>query len=140
MKPKTICTMVISVIDMVVQMALFSPPFLSKKYQLEIFADQLCRMVPYHYGRKVRHGMIPTARFYRNVFNDGLPDNSCFCIGEENTCPAVGVAETSICLKGAPLVLSDPHFLHSDPALLEKVAGLQPNEEKHSSYIDVHLV
>jgi CD36 family. len=37
-------------------------------------------------------------------------------------------------------MLSFPHFYLGDPRLLEAVEGLNPDPEKHDSFLDVHEV
>jgi hypothetical protein len=37
-------------------------------------------------------------------------------------------------------MISFPHFYLGDPRLLEEVEGLNPDPEKHNSYLDVHEV
>lgn len=113
--------------------------FQSKKNPLEVFFSQLCRIVYFEYQKSVWHGVIPTGRYKRRIFNEQLPENNCFCVGDVDTCPVVGVAEDSICLQ-IPMILSEAHLLHADPVVFEKVEGMKPDEEKHSSFIDVHLV
>jgi hypothetical protein len=39
---------------------------------------------------------------------------------------------------GAPIMMSFPHFYLGDPSLLDTVAGLKPDPEKHDGYLDVH--
>lgn len=34
-----------------------------------------------------------------------------------------------------PAAVSLPHFLDADPTLLENIEGLEPNREKHGSYV-----
>lgn len=34
-----------------------------------------------------------------------------------------------------PIILSEPHFLHADPEVLNYARGLVPNEDLHKTYI-----
>lgn len=38
---------------------------------------------------------------------------------------------------GAPAFVSFPHFYAADPFLLKGVSGLNPDEKKHSFYMDL---
>ena len=38
------------------------------------------------------------------------------------------------------MYISLPHFLHGSPELAEPIEGLSPNEEEHSTYLDVEPV
>jgi hypothetical protein len=47
---------------------------------------------------------------------------------------------SDLCLPGAPLFLSHPHFYNADPVLAEAVLGLSPNSKEHSLFLDIHPV
>ena len=38
------------------------------------------------------------------------------------------------------MYISRPHFLHASPEIAEPIEGLSPNEEEHSTYLDVEPV
>ena len=38
------------------------------------------------------------------------------------------------------MYISLPHFLHASPEIAEPIEGLSPNEEEHSTYLDVEPV
>lgn len=38
------------------------------------------------------------------------------------------------------MFISLPHFLHASPEIAENIEGLNPNEEEHSTYLDVEPV
>ena len=38
------------------------------------------------------------------------------------------------------MYISLPHYLHGSPELAEPIEGLSPNEEEHSTYLDVEPV
>lgn len=66
------------------------------------------------------------------------PDLKCFC-PEPDKCPPKGLMDLSPCIK-APMYASMPHFLDSDPALLSKVKGLNPDVNAHGIEIDFEPV
>lgn len=41
---------------------------------------------------------------------------------------------------GKPVYISLPHFLHASPDIAEPFEGLNPNEDEHSTYLDVEPV
>lgn len=47
-----------------------------------------------------------------------------------------GVFDLSACKYGAPLVISQPHFLNSDPVYRKSVIGMMPNQSEHSFWMD----
>lgn len=38
------------------------------------------------------------------------------------------------------MIISLPHLLHASPEIAETVEGLNPNEEEHSTFLDVEPV
>lgn len=42
--------------------------------------------------------------------------------------------------KGAPVVVSFPHFYQADPKYINAVDGLNPNKEEHETYLDLQPV
>ena len=51
-------------------------------------------------------------------------------------CYLDGLMDLSLCQRGAPVAVSSPHFYNSDP-MLAMAAGLEPNKEKHETYLDI---
>lgn len=116
------------------------PTFIEKKDVLDVFVRELCRNIQYYASSKrVWHSIIPSQRFNRVKFNDRLPENDCFCIGDADTCPFEGFLENSICTQ-IPAVFSEAHGLNADPKFFEMVNGLEPDEKKHFSFADINLV
>lgn len=50
----------------------------------------------------------------------------------------VGTMDLMPCV-GSPVYGSKPHFLDTDPALLENVTGLNPNRSLHDVYVNFEL-
>uniref|UniRef100_A0A8C3YU23 Platelet glycoprotein 4 n=1 Tax=Catagonus wagneri TaxID=51154 RepID=A0A8C3YU23_9CETA len=65
------------------------------------------------------------------------PDNHCFCTEKviSKNCTLSGVLDI-----GKPMYISLPHFLHASPEIAEPIEGLSPNEEEHSTYLDVEPI
>lgn len=78
-----------------------------------------------------------TNRYVANIgdlAND--PELRCFC---DATCPPKGLMDLTKCLK-APLYASMPHYLDSDPTLLQHNKGLNPDVNEHGIEIDFEPV
>uniref|UniRef100_A0A672G0K8 Platelet glycoprotein 4 n=1 Tax=Salarias fasciatus TaxID=181472 RepID=A0A672G0K8_SALFA len=118
-------------------------PGLDKKKPLYFFSSDICRSVSASYERSYslkdievyRYGLLPST-LASPIDN---PDNRCFCRNFKTTknCTMAGVLDLSSCQEGRPIYMSLPHFLHGSPSLLTDVLGLSPNEEHHSTYLDV---
>ncbi|CAG2169576.1 unnamed protein product [Oppiella nova] len=48
-----------------------------------------------------------------------------------------GVFGLSVCYFGAPIFISNPHFLKADPYYLTTVSGLKPDSDAHQSFLDI---
>uniref|UniRef100_A0A672G3N7 Platelet glycoprotein 4 n=1 Tax=Salarias fasciatus TaxID=181472 RepID=A0A672G3N7_SALFA len=117
-------------------------PGLDKKKPLYFFSSDICRSVSASYERSYslkdievyRYGLLPST-LASPIDN---PDNRCFCRNFKTTknCTMAGVLDL-ISWKSQPIYMSLPHFLHGSPSLLTDVLGLSPNEEHHSTYLDV---
>ncbi|KAF4020029.1 hypothetical protein G4228_011808 [Cervus hanglu yarkandensis] len=95
------------------------------------------------FGAEINLKGIPVYRFVLppRVFASPLqnPDNHCFCTEKiiSKDCTLYGVLDISKCKEGKPVYISRPHFLHASPEIAEPIEGLSPNEEEHSTYLDV---
>lgn len=114
-------------------------PPANKNATLYIFNMHICRPMKFIFEGESSVQLIKTYRYmadYRQFSIVAEPENWCFCPEDENITRCEGVLFMRQCLDGAPLVLSNPHFLYS-PRLMAKVRGLSPNYEKHQGYIEV---
>lgn len=82
-----------------------------------------------------------------DVFTSSNTTNSCYCqkVSEGSTqkiatCPPAGTCDISACKFGVPILVSFPHFYGGDKALLNHVDGLNPREEIHKTYAEIHPV
>ncbi|CAG7718930.1 unnamed protein product [Allacma fusca] len=121
------------------------PPGITKSSVLEFFNPEACRSLSLVYERDQEvHGVLG----YRFKFPDSMLedpeknyDNICYCteydeLDEDySVCPKRGVMDLSPCREDAPVFSSFPHFLDADPLYLEGVEGMNPDREKHESYI-----
>ncbi|XP_054420352.1 platelet glycoprotein 4 [Pteronotus mesoamericanus] len=122
------------------------PPFVEKTRVLQFFSSDICRSIYAVFtaehdlkGISVYRFGLPPKAFASPVQN---PDNHCFCLNAEitNNCTYSGLLDISKCKQGKPVIISLPHFLHGSPEILETVVGLHPNEEEHSTYLDVEPI
>uniref|UniRef100_A0A8D0PKN7 Platelet glycoprotein 4 n=2 Tax=Sus scrofa TaxID=9823 RepID=A0A8D0PKN7_PIG len=90
-------------------------------------------------GIPVYRFILPSTAFASPREN---PDNHCFCTEKvvSKNCTVFGVLDISKCKEGKPVYISLPHFLHGSPELSELIEGLSPNEEEHSTYLDVEPI
>ncbi|KAF6024459.1 SCARB2 [Bugula neritina] len=113
-------------------------PFIEKTESLSIFSSDLCRSINVIYNSQHFLQDVPQYRFKppQSLF-DYPPENedsACYCVGE--TCPHGGVLNISACQEGAPVFVSQPHFLNGD-YYLNTIDGLNPNETLHNTFIDI---
>lgn len=122
------------------------PPFVEKSRTLRFFSSDICRSIYAVFGSEMNLKGIPVYRFVlpANAFASPLqnPDNHCFCTEKEisNNCTSYGVLDIGKCKEGKPVYISLPHFLHASPDVSEPIEGLNPNEDEHSTYLDVEPI
>ena len=67
--------------------------------------------------------------------------NRCFCPQRDAWgCNRSGLIQLSGCKEGAPVSFSSPHFFDADPDIISAIDGINPEEGKHKSFIDVEPV
>lgn len=123
--------------------SMFPPHLIRRNATIHVFASDICRRFPLEYTEDITtRYSIPVLRFQatRSVFakSEENPENACYCQQDREFCPPSGLLKISSCVYGVPFVVSFPHFYLGDPRLLEEVEGLNPDPEKHNSYLDVH--
>ncbi|XP_065290427.2 lysosome membrane protein 2-like [Dermacentor albipictus] len=116
-------------------------PFLSKDSTLYVFSTDLCRSMHFRYEKETEVHGIRTWRFTipASLFEsaDIREENRCFCLTAP-VCPKSGVTHVAACRKGAPIVLSSPHFYNGDESFVRAVRGLRPVKEMHETFLDIH--
>ena len=117
----------------------FFTPHLEKTH-IDIFSNDLCRSIRLPFKREVDVEGINSYEFMadKSLFANGTqnPLNSCYePVGEQLMS---GVYNTSLCRNGAPLFISQPHFLNADPYYLSLVqSGLSPDPALHGTSFKV---
>ncbi|KAB0392897.1 hypothetical protein E2I00_011123, partial [Balaenoptera physalus] len=90
-------------------------------------------------GIPVYRFILPSLAFASPLQN---PDNHCFCTEKiiSKNCTLYGVLDIGKCKDGKPVYISLPHFLYASPETSQPIEGLSPNEEEHSTYLDVEPI
>ncbi|XP_050524925.1 scavenger receptor class B member 1 [Daktulosphaira vitifoliae] len=118
----------------------FPPREITKSDIVHIYDKDLCRVWALRYRKDIVKDGV-TAGYYTpddNLLETSAvnPDNKCFC--EDSTdCTIKGLQYIGPCQFNAPVYLSFPHFYNADPKLLEDVEGLQPDQEKHETFMKI---
>lgn len=119
------------------------PSFMPENTTIKIFRNAFCRPVPLVYSGRAKSNQGFDAYNFR-ISSDFLatpeenPENACYCV--KGRCLPKGLGHLSPCYYGIPITMSPPHFLNSDPMLLEQVNGLKPDVELHDSIAQVHPI
>lgn len=80
---------------------------------------------------------VPLTKFRTNF--DRFYGDKGFCRTDEH-CPLKGTHDLFPCTS-APFIITLPHFLETDPSLLENIAsGLYPNKKDHEIFASIDLV
>lgn len=121
---------------------MFPPHMVETREPLNVFLQVLCRKIPLQFEKEVTILNNIDALRYRtplNVFSnpEGNPNNLCYCQNTE-TCMPSGVINATRCYDDAPIYPSFPHFFSGDPAIYEQFEGIEPKQELHQTYADVH--
>ncbi|KAM9455362.1 scavenger receptor class B member 1 isoform 2-T2 [Clarias gariepinus] len=113
------------------------PPFMTTESTLPFFSPDACRSMELVYERPGTMRGIPVYHFVapKTLFANGsdYPPNEGFC-----PCRQSGLLDVRSCRHNSPMFISHPHFYNADPALLQTVNGLSPNEHDHGLFIDIH--
>ncbi|XP_048021392.1 lysosome membrane protein 2 [Megalobrama amblycephala] len=115
-------------------------PFLTKEERLNVFTSDLCRSIHMRFEKEVEVKGIPAYRFTppRDVLASGKnnPENEGFCVTKK--CLDDGVLDVSVCRKGAPVVVSFPHFHLGDKKYANAIDGISPVHEHHQTFLDLN--
>ncbi|XP_033871031.3 lysosome membrane protein 2-like [Acipenser ruthenus] len=116
-------------------------PLIGKNESLYIFSPDLCRSIYLTFEKDVGIKGIPAYRFSPPpevlASPEINPANTGFCV-PAGTCMGTGVLKVSVCRKGAPVVVSFPHFYQADQKYVDAIEGLSPNKDDHETYLDIN--
>jgi len=125
---------------------IFSPPRMTEKSLVYMYAPEICREVWAPFEKKIKVKGIPGYRFRATKELLASPneykDNDCYCDPKprppiDPTCAPSGVCRLRTCKTGVPVAFTKPHFLQADPSIFETMEGMHPDRELHESYIDI---
>ncbi|XP_076842406.1 lysosome membrane protein 2c [Brachyhypopomus gauderio] len=115
-------------------------PIITKTEQLYMFSTDLCRSLYATFQAELTVKGIPVYRFvppFEVFANKSVnPANAGFCFGDN--CLGSGLLNVSICKKGAPIIMSSPHFYQADEQFAQSVYGMRPRKEEHQTAIDIN--
>ncbi|OQR66557.1 lysosome membrane protein 2-like [Tropilaelaps mercedesae] len=118
-------------------------PFIETNQKLFVFATDLCRSIYFEFEKPTQVKGVDTKRFTvpDAVFASATQraENRCFCEGS-GRCHEGGVIPLSSCRRGAPIMLSAPHFYQGDAKLVQDVEGLRPEKKNHETFLDVQTM
>ncbi|KAJ4923361.1 hypothetical protein JOQ06_029575, partial [Pogonophryne albipinna] len=96
-------------------------PFMTRESTLPFYSPDACRSMELVYQRDGKMQGIPLYRY--------VAPKTLFANGTDYA-PNAGFY--------SPVFISHPHFYNADPVLLDYVQGLNPTEEEHGLFIDIH--
>ncbi|XP_041107147.1 lysosome membrane protein 2-like [Polyodon spathula] len=116
-------------------------PLIGKNELLYIFSPDLCRSIYLTFEKDVEIKGIPAYRFSPPpevlASPEINPANAGFCV-PAGQCLGTGVLKISVCRKGAPVVISFPHFYQADQKYVDAIEGLSPNKDDHETFLDIN--
>uniref|UniRef100_T1PF54 CD36 family protein n=1 Tax=Musca domestica TaxID=7370 RepID=T1PF54_MUSDO len=122
--------------------SMFPPHVVETREPLSVFLQVLCRKIPLHFEKEVTiYDNIDALRYRTplNVFGnpEDNPNNTCYCQNTKRCMPS-GVINATKCYDDAPIYPSFPHFFSGDPIIYKDFEGIEPKQELHQTYADVH--
>ncbi|XP_062123737.1 lysosome membrane protein 2 [Drosophila sulfurigaster albostrigata] len=111
------------------------PRDMNEEDEFFIYRRTFCRRLPLKFVRTLKFWGQDAFEYTMepHIFDSelGNVNSSCFC--KNNQCLRRGVGNVAPCYYNMPLAITYPHFMHTDPSLLERFDGLKPNESIHTS-------
>jgi len=116
----------------------FYPPGLPPTH-IEMFSNDLCRSLRFSYNTTTYPSGVHSFEYIGDVlmFANATDNPRNECYNPESVYLPSGVYNTSICRFGAPVFISQPHFLLADPYYASLVKGMTPDYAKHRTYLSV---
>ncbi|XP_057325421.1 sensory neuron membrane protein 2-like isoform X1 [Microplitis mediator] len=114
-------------------------PMTEKLPFVSVYEPNICRRMTPNFKREV---IVNGLMGYRYELDETtwLKENmGCYCLPNAKKVPEclqTGLLEITKC-QDAPVIFSEPHFLHADPNLLEYARGLKPDPIEHTTFITI---
>ncbi|XP_076842494.1 lysosome membrane protein 2 [Brachyhypopomus gauderio] len=116
-------------------------PFLTKQERLDVFTADLCRSIYMLFEKEVEvkgilaYRYTPPHEVLASPKNN--PENEGFCLPQDK-CLDDGVLNVAVCRKGAPVIVSFPHFYLGDKKYVDAIEGLTPIHDQHQTFLDLN--
>ncbi|GAB0087486.1 scavenger receptor class B member 1 [Sergentomyia squamirostris] len=114
----------------------FYPQRLTNQSVLKYWRKTICRPTDLYYKEDLTDQGIPGMKFVLpgNVFDRTEPrDQDCYRGEDESDYPD-GLSDASKCYHGFPIVISNPHFLNRTGEWVEKLEGINPQQDIHEGF------
>ena len=113
----------------------FYPPGLPPTH-IEMFSNDLCRSLRFSYNTTTYPSGVHSFEYIGDVlmFANATDNPRNECYNPESVYLPSGVYNTSICRFGAPVFISQPHFLLADPYYASLVKGIPIKTCKKEEY------
>jgi len=121
------------------------PPFVSQEDKMYTFNSDMCRSLYLEFSKHVS-GKEDIQLYRFTVPPEVLESSSVnpytagFCTPADR-CLGSGLLNTSTCQLvdsfHLPIIVSYPHFYQADPTYREAVLGMNPDKQKHQTYVDI---
>jgi len=139
----------------------YPPEAITKEDPIWIFNDQLSRSIWLDFMQEVDVDGVPTYQYSPKpeVFAMTNPDNFCYCPKVEQCAKVVEnedawnisdcqdkTLKLEACIDGlldlqgsygVPIIMSTPHFLDAHEDLPKAIDGVQPDREKHITFLNI---
>ncbi|XP_075545745.1 protein croquemort-like isoform X2 [Dermacentor variabilis] len=115
---------------------MWPPVALENKDNITLFVSDFCRSIDMEFLGDVETRGVKLRRYYASprMFNYSSQESHCFC---DSTCLPNGALNVSACVKGAPVIISFPHYLYAHPIYQMRLEGIKPDPKKHQMYLDI---
>ncbi|KAJ0177539.1 hypothetical protein K1T71_006412 [Dendrolimus kikuchii] len=107
------------------------PPKVTTETPINIYRVGICKSFAMEFSGRKTSEYGPNAFIYK--FSNKTLVNEKLC-DSKGSCP-FGMLDMSSCFFGLPLGVTQGHFLGADPKLLDRIEGLSPDVDNHTSYI-----
>nr|ABC25068.1 scavenger receptor protein [Glossina morsitans morsitans] len=122
--------------------SMFPPHLIENRSTLNVFLQVLCRKIPLKFEKQVTIFNNIEALRYRtpmNVFSHPSEnsENECYCRNTQKCLPS-GIINATKCYDNIPIYPSSPHFFAADPDIYKHLDGIEPRQELHQTFADIH--